>query len=356
MIADQDYLQVWANAMRMGNCTELNWRWNHCPQWDDNFPHPNALVIHLSNFCNGPTLEAITALKKYRSIPISDGEVHPQIIESKKLPISFVVVTYNSDNVISTCLSAVEQCQPAEIIVIDNGSTDNTLNLLAKLTVNVIHNSTNMGFASAANRGAMAATQPNLCFLNPDAEMTVEVARLAIERLMLEREIALVPDYLNTHGMVISGVQPGYSRRKLVGDMLDPTPKLSGAYRRLIRDSGHDHSWTWPLAACLFMSKNYFQSLGGFNEKYFCYMEDVALGQLISGGTGVVESLGKTVVHAGGKGSNVGTEQRRLVLDSARIAYAQSEYGRPFALLLRGLRRGVMFISRSRLNREATIS
>ncbi len=54
MIADQDYFQYWMNTLYPGCCKTLEWKWNHCPHWDDSFPNPQALVLHFSNFCRGP--------------------------------------------------------------------------------------------------------------------------------------------------------------------------------------------------------------------------------------------------------------------------------------------------------------
>lgn len=54
MIGDQDYFQYWANTLHRGSCATLPWYWNHCEHWDDGFPHPDAKIVHLSNFCHGP--------------------------------------------------------------------------------------------------------------------------------------------------------------------------------------------------------------------------------------------------------------------------------------------------------------
>ncbi len=56
IIADQDYLQFWANNLHPERCIELPWIWNHCQHWNENFPNSKALILHFSNFCNGPSL------------------------------------------------------------------------------------------------------------------------------------------------------------------------------------------------------------------------------------------------------------------------------------------------------------
>jgi len=66
MIADQDYLQVWANALHPGRCRELDWTWNHCEHWDDPFPRAGARFLHFSNFCEGPSRQSLARIRAAR--------------------------------------------------------------------------------------------------------------------------------------------------------------------------------------------------------------------------------------------------------------------------------------------------
>ena len=66
MIADQDYFQFWANSLHPGCCTTLPWYWNHCEYWDSDFPRPEALVLHFSNFCLGPDSRQIKRVRSLR--------------------------------------------------------------------------------------------------------------------------------------------------------------------------------------------------------------------------------------------------------------------------------------------------
>ncbi len=59
MIADQDYFQLWTNNLNPGTCKQLPWMWNHCEHWDEGFPRKEAIIVHFSNFCNGPTRESL---------------------------------------------------------------------------------------------------------------------------------------------------------------------------------------------------------------------------------------------------------------------------------------------------------
>src|SRR4051812_49380736 len=87
--------------------------------------------------------------------------------------LSVVVVTYNSGAAMAASLpSLAAQLGPAhELIVVDNGSSDDTLRVVRELApaATVLETGHNAGFAAGANAGAAAASGDLLLFLNPDA-------------------------------------------------------------------------------------------------------------------------------------------------------------------------------------------
>lgn len=66
LIADQDYFQYWTNTLHPGCCVTLPWDWNHCEHWDNDFPRKGALILHLSNFCNGPAPSTLERMIEFR--------------------------------------------------------------------------------------------------------------------------------------------------------------------------------------------------------------------------------------------------------------------------------------------------
>src|SRR5438445_2602272 len=81
--------------------------------------------------------------------------------------IGIVIVTYNSESEIGACLDAA-LLTGAEIVVIDNGSSDGTTGEIARRGVRLIANSSNRGFADAVNQGFAALNCPYIVLLNPD--------------------------------------------------------------------------------------------------------------------------------------------------------------------------------------------
>ena len=86
-------------------------------------------------------------------------------------PLSVIIPTWNGDQFIGNCLTSLCQTIPdnAEIIVVDNGSTDQTAILVTSISrVRLIRNEVNLGFSAAVNQGLVAAIGDVLFLLNQD--------------------------------------------------------------------------------------------------------------------------------------------------------------------------------------------
>ena len=86
--------------------------------------------------------------------------------------VSVIVVTYNSQGCVQACLDSLksQQASPGEIVVIDNASTDDTLQIVRKnsFITGLIENKTNRGFGAAVNQGISRAQGEYLLVLNSD--------------------------------------------------------------------------------------------------------------------------------------------------------------------------------------------
>ena len=88
---------------------------------------------------------------------------------------SIIIVNWNAGQQLSDCISSIccvmkSSFTLAEVVVVDNGSTDDSLVGIEQLGVSVcaIRNNENRGFAAACNQGAPKASADYLLFLNPD--------------------------------------------------------------------------------------------------------------------------------------------------------------------------------------------
>src|SRR5438309_17304 len=91
--------------------------------------------------------------------------------------VGIVIVTYNSETEIGPCLEAV-LVTGAEVIVVDNASSDGTLEQVRRCGAAAIANPVNRGFAAAANQGISAISADFILLLNPDAVLKTSLEPL----------------------------------------------------------------------------------------------------------------------------------------------------------------------------------
>jgi GT2 family glycosyltransferase len=190
-------------------------------------------------------------------------------------PTSVVVPNWNGLRWLPGCLhSLARQDLPAdEVIVVDNGSTDGSLEYLRREhpQVRIIALSTNTGFAHAANRGLMAAGGEAIALINTDVELAADwIARMAAA---LEGD----PGFGSVACKMLSLEDPACVYD--AGDVL----RRDGACEqrgRFGRDDGRYDSPGEVFGACAgaaLYRRAALRDVGGFDERYFAYLEDVDL-------------------------------------------------------------------------------
>ena len=248
--------------------------------------------------------------------------------------LAIVIVTHNSAAVLASCLEAVEASLRKNIYLVDNHSSDETLKIADRYDINIFTLPQNIGFAKAANFGAKKARQRFLCFLNPDCEPENDLFQKGIEAISQNLLCCAVPELTDGNNST-KGRQPGYTRLKLATDIIHTNYGYNLICRWLEKLPGyHDFSWHWPHGACLFISKKFFFANGGFDQRYFMYMEDVAFGRQFSLKGGEIFAIDAHLLHREGEGANIKNQHRQVLLNRARHLYAAQSYGAGFALRL----------------------
>ena len=190
--------------------------------------------------------------------------------------ISVILITWNNGVYLRHCLKRLshQTFRNFELIIVDNGSTNSSTDQLEskwkELPICIKYLKTNKGFAVANNIGARLARGQWLALLNADAfpepdwlEHLLEVAETFPNAFFASRQIqANAPDYLDGEGDVyhISGL----------------------AWRRNygvpVREKSEIEEIFSPCAAAACIRVRHFFDVGGFDEDYFSYHEDVDLG------------------------------------------------------------------------------
>ena len=192
------------------------------------------------------------------------------------MTVAILIVNWNGGDLLTRCLESIEQQRrrPDHIVVVDNGSSDDSLQRAEQLLrdVQLIRLPSNVGFARANNIAARAAIQYDaLALLNPDAVADPEWLGALVRAA--EREPAIA----SFASQMLLASTPQYL------DGAGDSYHVSGrAWRNGHRVSSAD--WPaadvevfGPCAAAALYRREAFDEVGGFDDQYFCYFEDVDL-------------------------------------------------------------------------------
>jgi hypothetical protein len=195
--------------------------------------------------------------------------------------IGIVVVTYNSAQHIGRCVDGA-LLSGADLVVVDNASTDGTCAEVAGRGVRLIANQRNLGFAAAVNQGFRALGTPFVLLLNPDATLLTGLDPM--------RECCARPDAAGAGGKLLDEAgrpQIGFMFRRF------PTPRAlifealglnriwpHNPVNRQFRCLGFDHDVEQPVeqpaGALLMIRRDVWEKLSGFDERFYpLWFEDV---------------------------------------------------------------------------------
>lgn len=196
----------------------------------------------------------------------------------KKINLSIIIVTWNTAKITVKCVETIKKYLKNfnyEIIVVDNGSTDNTVNLFKKdKGIKLIENKENLGFSKANNIGVERAEGDYLLFLNSDMELIDSSLIKMFDYISKNERIgAIGPHFLNIDLTPQASVFPpqtifnafkefflgikSYSKYLPSLDKISEVSSISGG--------------------AIMIKKDFFEKIGRWNEKYFFYFEDLDL-------------------------------------------------------------------------------
>jgi GT2 family glycosyltransferase/glycosyltransferase involved in cell wall biosynthesis len=211
----------------------------------------------------------------------TDGHITVTPAAKSPVEVSIIIPLFNKAELTRACLQALERVTAKdsyELLLVDNCSSDNTVNLLQEWEpkATIIRNSENRGFAVACNQGALAAKGKYLLFLNNDTEVTCGWLQPLITTLANDPSVAAVgskllfPDGTIQHAGVMV-VNDQASKDPLVGRHY--YVRLAGNYppaNRMMRMQA-------VTAACILIRRTAFEAVGGFDEGYWNGYEDLDL-------------------------------------------------------------------------------
>jgi len=208
----------------------------------------------------------------------------------RKIDISIVILNYNTRQLLSNCLSSIKNAKKdglnVETIVVDNASLDDSVNYVKKYFswVHLVESSQNLGFSAGNNLGAKKAKGEYLLFLNSDTLIVGESLIKMKEFLDNNPEIgAVTPKTLLFNGKIDPDCHRGFptpwaSITYFLGlEKFFPRSRLFGQYHKFYLDLDCVHEIDSGAGAFVFVRKSAFEQIGGWDENYFFYGEDLDL-------------------------------------------------------------------------------
>jgi N-acetylglucosaminyl-diphospho-decaprenol L-rhamnosyltransferase len=254
--------------------------------------------------------------------------------------VDVVVVSYNSRDRLRGCVEPLLGLPGVHVFVVDNASPDGSLEAVKDLPLTAMQLPTNGGFAHGVNAGWQAGSARYVLLLNPDARIEGSSLDVLVQALDDTPQVgAVAPRIVDEAGAL------DYSQRRF--------PRLRSTYARafFLHRLFPTASWTdelvrdedvyarrahpdWVSGACMLLRRDALARLGGLDEGFFMYAEDIDLcHRLRRAGYEILFEPEALVVHEGG--ASAPRTELLPVLAASRLRYAAKHRGVVGALLER---------------------
>ena len=262
------------------------------------------------------------------------------------MKISIVIVSWNTKQILAECLDSLlptfnrlnNDAKAVEVIVVDNASSDGTISLLKDSYdwVTLVDTGENLGFPGGNNHGFTLSTGEYILLLNPDTVVHGKAIEDLIEFLDTNPKVGAVGSrLLNTDGSLQESCYP----RPTIGRELWRLFHLDKLKPLGVYDMD---SWSLEaprevdvlMGACILVRSPIIHKIGGMDEEYFMYSEEVDLCRRIQLDGWHIYWLPKAeITHYGGQSTNLVKTEMFLRLYESKLLYFNKNHGRTAAML-----------------------
>ena len=219
--------------------------------------------------------------------------------------LSVVLLNFNGRNHLESFLpSVVEYSAPHKVIVVDNGSSDESIEFIASNypQVSIIAFEENLGFCGGYNKALELIDSEYVVLLNTDVEVSKNWIAPVLDQLKADKSIKAaqpkILDFKAKHKFEYAGASGGY-----IDSLAYPFCR-GRIFQTIEKDNKqYDDSQDifWASGSCLFIHRETYLELGGLDEDFFAHMEEIDLcWRIWSSGGRVVVIPQSAVYHVGG--------------------------------------------------------
>jgi N-acetylglucosaminyl-diphospho-decaprenol L-rhamnosyltransferase len=196
--------------------------------------------------------------------------------------VSAVVVSYNVRDLLVQCIASLRADGIEHIVVVDNASSDGSADAARAADVEVVALDANVGFGSGANRGVARTGTPYVVICNPDLEVEPGTNKALTEVLDGDDALGIVAPRIETPDGRL------YPSARTFPDMVDAAGHaflhfvwrdnpFSRRYKMLDWDHSTPGDVDWVAGTYFMARRTAWDAVGGFDEDFFMYLEDVDL-------------------------------------------------------------------------------
>jgi GT2 family glycosyltransferase len=259
--------------------------------------------------------------------------------------LSILIVNWNVRDLPRDCLLSLERGRgdlDLEVIVVDSASTDDSVAMVVDEFpwVTLLPQTENVGFPHGNNIALAHARGEYLLLLNPDTVVLDDALPVLVDYLRAHPDVGAVgPQLLNSDGSIQS------SRRRfptLATGFLESTwleglaPGVLRRYYAFDLPDDRTIEVDWLTGACILVPRAVVERIGGLDEGYYMYSEELDWCRRIKGaGWRVVYHPAARVVHHVGRSSEQAATARHINFQRAKLRYFRKYHGRAAAGALR---------------------
>lgn len=195
------------------------------------------------------------------------------------LDVAAVVVDFHAGEALATCVNSLRANGVVDIVVVENGEPASSALALGELLIDLVTPGVNLGYGGGVNRGAARAPRRRyLLVSNPDVVVHDGAVEALVRFADAHPEVGIVGPRIVAGDGTIYPSQRSFPNVWLAGAhaLLEPLWARNPATRRY-RSRRSDDSVDWVSGAFMLITREVFERVGGFDERYFMFAEDMAL-------------------------------------------------------------------------------
>jgi N-acetylglucosaminyl-diphospho-decaprenol L-rhamnosyltransferase len=253
--------------------------------------------------------------------------------------LTIIIVSWNVCDLLRRCLQSITPDGSRwEIVVVDNGSTDGSTEMVrAEFPhVHLVTNSENRGFTAANNQGLALGQGRYLLLLNPDTEVVGDALAVMAHYMDEHPEAGVVgPQLRYPDGSLQSSRRrfPTFATALVESTVVQEWWRDNRILRRYYLADSADNAVQqvdWIVGACLLVRRQVYEQIGGLDEGFFMYSEELDWCRRIKGaGWEIVYLPAAVVIHHEGKSSEQVVPARHIYFQSSKVHYFRKHHG-PF--------------------------